>query len=133
MDSEQILAFLRRAGDAQIRDAVHAFGTEEVLGLIFTGMAARFGLREGRAPGLLVFELDDDGTEHRHGVAVSDGGARHWTDPTEQARASIRTSVVRFCRVAVGSQDPKRLVATGRLRIGGDLVWAVATLASLRK
>ena len=133
MDADEVLAFLRKAGDDQIRDAVHAFGTEGVLELVFRGMADRFGMRPGRSPGLIVFELDDDGTEHRHGVRVTEGGATHLHDPQEDARATVRTTVVRFCRVAVGSQDPKRLVVTRRLTIGGDMVWAVATLASLKR
>lgn len=128
-----MLAFLRRAGDDQIRDAVHAFGTEEVLGLVMGGMADRFGLRPGRLPGLLVLELDDDGTLHRHGVMVTEGGARHLTEPDENARATVRTTVVRFLRIAVGSQDPKRLVVTGKLRLGGDVLWAATTLASLKR
>lgn len=133
VDLEEVLAFLRRAGDDQIRDAVHAFGTEEVLGLVMGGMAARFGLRPGRLPGLLVVELDDDGTLHRHGIAVTEGGARHLPEPQDRARATVRTTVVRFLRVAVGSQDPKRLVVTGRLKLSGDVVWAVTTLASLKR
>lgn len=128
-----MLAFLRRAGDDKIRDAVHAFGTEEVLELVMTGMAGRFELRPGRLPGLLVLELDDEGTSHRHGIFVSEGGAKHVPDPQDQPRATVRTTVVRFLRIVVGSQDPKRLVVTGRVRLHGDVVWAVTTLASLRK
>lgn len=133
MEFEEVLAFLRRAQDEQIRDAVHAFGADEVLTLVMGGMASRFGLRPGRVPGLLLMELDDDGTTHRHGVRVTEGGATHLVDPTETAKATLRTTMVRFLRVVVGVQDPKRLVVTGRMRISGDMVWAVTTLASLRK
>ena len=130
---EKVLAFLRTASEDQIREAVHDIGTPTALAVVFGGMAERFGLRPGRVPGLLVVELDDDGVLHRHGVQVSEGGASHVADPAGAARGTLRTTLVRFLRIAAGAEDPKRLVVTGRLKLSGDVLWTVTTLGSLRR
>lgn len=128
---EEVLAFLRTASDHEVRDRVHEIGTGVVLDLVFDGWAERFAARPGRAPGVLAFELDDDGTLHRQLLSVDEGGARHVDDGA--ARATMRTTLVRFLRVAAGAQDPKLLVLTGRLRLGGDAMWAVTALAGSRR
>ncbi len=129
---DEVLAFLREAPDDAVRERVHAIGTGLVLTLVFDGWAARI---EGpaRAPGLLLFALDDGGVVHRHGLALSAAGARHIAEPVEAPRATVRTTLVRFLRVAAGAQDAKRLVVTGRMRIGGDVLWAVTSLAGMRR
>lgn len=129
-DPEEVLAFLREATDDELTAEVHALGTPVVLTLLFDAWAARVPAAR-RSAGLLVVELDDDGTTYRHGLELSDAGAVHRPDPSG-GRASLRTSVVRFLRVAAGAQDPKRLVLTGRLRLGGDVVWAVTTLSGMQ-
>jgi len=131
--AEEVLAFLRTADDDAVRAAVHGIGTARVLDLVFDGWAVRVGVRPGRQPGLLLFEVDDDGSPHRHALALTEGGARHLAEPQEKIRATVRTSLVRFLKVAAGAQDPKRLVVTGRMRLSGDLVWAVATLAGMQQ
>lgn len=133
LDPQEVLAFLREAGEAEIADRVHQLGTGRVLELVFQGWTERIGAREGRLPGLLVFALDDDGTEHRHGLRLDAEGATAVREPADPARATLRTTVVRFLRIAAGAQDPKRLVLTGRLRLGGDALWAVTTLAGLQQ
>ncbi len=128
MSPEDVLRFLREATDAELLGRVHGIGTDRVLELLFTEWAQRFPADPRRQPGRLCFELDDDGTTHRHVLDLTTTGARHLDGAADRPRATLRTSLVRFLRVAAGAQDPKALVLTGRLRIGGDLLWAVGSL-----
>lgn len=133
MTREQVTAWLRDADDDQLTSAVRRFGPERLLTLLFEGWAATVEPRPGRHPGLLAFALTDpDGTVHRHGLQLSEAGARHAADPAE-ARATVRTTLLRFLRVAGGTQDPRRLVLLRRLTLSGDLVWAVTILGALRQ
>ena len=127
---EEVLAFLRTASDDEVRAAVHEIGTAVVLDLLFSGMAGGFGAQPGRRPGRLGFALDDDGTEHVYVLELDEGGASR-VPAGPRVRATLRTTLVRFLRVAAGATDPKLLVLTGRLRITGDPLWAVTTLAGL--
>jgi hypothetical protein len=129
---EEVLAFLREADDDAIRERVHRIGTSTVLRLVFDAWAARVTAAD-RAAGVLLFALDDDGSVHRHALDLGPAGARHLADPAPPVRATISTTLVRFLRVAAGAQDPKRLVFTGRMRLGGDVLWAVPTLAGLQR
>lgn len=129
---EQVLAFLRTAKDGEIRSRVHEIGTGTVLGLVFQAWAARV-VAGSRRPGLLLFALDDDGEVHRLGLELTPEGAEHRVEPPGPARATVTTTLVRFLRVAAGAQDPQRLVLTGRMRLSGDLVWAVSSLVGLKR
>ena len=130
---EQVLAFLREASDETLLERVRAIGTATVLGLVFDGWATQVPSRPGRAPGVLLFALDDDGSTHRYALQLDALGAQHVAGTGVSARSTVRTSVLRFLRVAAGAQDPKRLVLTGRMRIGGDALWAVTTLSGMRR
>ena len=132
MNPDDVVAFLRTSSEAEIATAVDDLGVPVVLDVVFDGMAERFGLRPGRAPGVLAFDLEHGGEVHSRGVQLTEGGATAVLEP-EASRAALRTTLVRFLRIAVGAQDPKRLVVTGRLRLSGDVVWAVTTLASLKQ
>ena len=127
---EEVLAFLRTATDDEVRAAVHEIGTPVVLDLLFSGLAGRFRPQPGRRPGRLGFALDDDGTAHVHVLELDESGASR-VPAGPAVRATLRTTLVRFLRVAAGAADPKLLVLTGRLRITGDQIWAVTALAGL--
>lgn len=133
LDPQQVLAFLRTAGEPEIAARVHELGTARVLALLFAAWADRIDPRAGRAPGRLAFDLDDEGTTHRHVLTLDETGAAPAPDPDGAARATLSTTLVRFLRIAAGAQDPKWLVLSGRLRLSGDVVWAVATLAGLQQ
>ena len=129
-----MVAFLESASEPDIAAAVDELGVPAVLDVVFDGMADRFGVRPGRLPGTLAFALDHGGTTYERGVALTEGGARVVSEAADLAdpRATMRLTLVRLLRVAVGAQDPKRLAVLGRLRLSGDVVWAVTTLGSLR-
>lgn len=128
--TEEVLAFLREGTDDELRDAVHRIGTPVVLDLLFDGLAQRFRPQPGRRADRLAFALDDDGTPHLRVVELDESGACV-VPPGGRARATLRTTLVRFLRVAAGAADPKLLFLTRRLRISGDPIWAATTLAGL--
>ncbi len=132
MNPDDVVAFLRTSSEPEIAAAVDELGVGAVLDVVFDGMADRFGVRPGRLPGVLAFELEHGGEQHRRGVRLTEGGAQVDLAPADP-RATLRTTLVRFLRIAVGAQDPKRLVVTGRLRLSGDVLWAATTLASLKQ
>jgi len=127
---EEVLAFVREADDAALREAVHGIGTPVVLDLLFTGMAGRFGPEPRRRAARLAFVLDDDGALHERVLELDAQGARV-VAPGPRPRATMQVTVVRFLRVAAGAADPKWMFVTGALRISGDPLWAARTLGGL--
>ncbi len=131
---DDVLTFLKTSSEPEIGAAVDELGVPVVLDVVFDGMAERFGVRPERVPGTLAFWLDHDGSTYERGVSLTEGGARSVSEPADlvDPRATLRLSLVRLLRVAVGVQDPKRLAVTGRLRLSGDVVWAITTLGALK-
>lgn len=129
-DPAEVLAFVRSAGDEELAAAVHRLGTPATLDLLFAAMAGRFAAKPGRRPDRLAFALDDNGTEHVRVLRIDEAGAAV-VAAGERPRATLRTTLVRFLKLAAGAADPTRLVLTGRLRLSGDAFWAATTLAGL--
>jgi hypothetical protein len=98
-------------------------------------LAAVTGQGERRDLGTLALELDHEGVSYARVIVVdADGATAGGVSPSAAPpRATVRVSVVRLLRVLAGVQSATRLVATRRMRLSGDLTWAVATLGSLRR
>lgn len=126
-----VLAFLRTATDDEVRTRIHAIGTETALGLLFEGMAGRFPPDAARRPGALAFVIRDGEARHTDVLHLTAEGAVHAPGPVPQPRATLSTDLVRFLRVAAGATDPRWLFLTRKLRLDGDVVWAVGILAGM--
>ena len=71
-------------------------------------------------PGVIQWDLTDAEPWH---IAVSNGSTHAAPGRVEDPRLSLRTRFEDLVDVVGGRKDPRRLVATGRLRPRGDLRW----------
>ncbi|MDQ4048754.1 MAG: SCP2 sterol-binding domain-containing protein, partial [Actinomycetota bacterium] len=71
-------------------------------------------------PGAIQWDFTD--AEPRH-VLVANGSTRAERGRVERPRLTLKASLEDFVDVAANRQDPKRLLARGRLRARGDLRW----------
>ena len=94
-------------------------GPEDVR-LLFGSVAA--GLDSGAAaePGAIQWEFDDAEPWH---VVVANGSTRAAMGRADSPRLTLKTSFEDFVDVVANRQDPRRLLARGRLRARGDLRW----------
>jgi hypothetical protein len=79
-------------------------------------------LESGRAhePGTIQWSFPDADPWH---IVVANGDTRAAPGRADGARVTLQASFEDFVDVIAGRQDPRRLVARGRLRPRGDLRW----------
>ncbi|MCW2620574.1 MAG: hypothetical protein JWL64_176 [Frankiales bacterium] len=132
MDLAHVVELLRITPERELPERLQELGAAEVLDLVLQDLTSRFRSQPGRLPGLLSLELSDRGQTYVRSLLIGEDGARPAEPlPGEEPRATLRTSLVRFLRVSVGAQDPRRLLLMRRMKVTGDLTWTVATLGSL--
>ena len=130
LSPDEVRAFLRTAGEDEIRAEVRRLGVERVLAALFTGLAGRFAADRGRRTGRLRFELTDGPDRHVHALDLDAGGAA--VAPTqEQPRATVTVDLVRFLRLGVGALDATGLLLTRRMKVSGDVLWTARTMSGL--
>jgi hypothetical protein len=88
--------------------------------LLFETVATGLDSAAAAEPGVIQWELTDAEPWH---ISVSNGSTQALPGRVEDPRLSLRWRFEDFVDVVAGRQDVRRLVATGRLRPRGDLLW----------
>ncbi len=88
--------------------------------LLFETVATGLDSAAAAEPGVIQWELTDAEPWH---ISVSNGSTEARQGRVEHPRLSVRTRFEDLVDVVAGRSDPRRLVATGRLRPRGDLRW----------
>ena len=94
-------------------------GPEDVR-LLFGSVAAGLDSAAAAEPGAIQWEFDDAEPWH---VVVANGSTRAAMGRADSPRLTLKTSFEDFVDVVANRQDPRRLLARGRLRARGDLRW----------
>ena len=94
-------------------------GSED-LQLFFESVATALDSDAVAEPGAIQWEFTDSDPWH---VMVANGSTRAERGRVDSPRLTLKASLEDFVDVAANRQDPKRLVARGRLRARGDLRW----------
>ena len=93
---------------------------DEDLGLFFESVATALDSDAAAEPGAIQWEFTDAEPWH---VVVANGSTRAERGRADHPRLTLKASLEDFVDVAANREDPKRLVARGRLRARGDLRW----------
>ncbi len=92
----------------------------EDLSLLFDSVAAGLDSAAAAAPGSIQWEFKDAEPWH---VVVANGSTRAARGRAEAPRLTLRSTLEDFVDVVANRQDPRLLLARGRLRARGDLRW----------
>jgi len=92
----------------------------EDMGILFGSVAAGLDSAAAAEPGEIQWEFKDAEPWH---VVVANGSTRAARGRAESPRLTLRTTFEDFVDVVANRQDPRLLLARGRLRARGDLRW----------
>jgi putative sterol carrier protein len=111
--------------DEEIMGFVGMFGgTDEALDTIFEGM--RSALNPEKAQDCVVgYEIADDGTTHGYTVTVAGGAATYEKRDPADARVTLGMSLPDFLRVVAGDLDGTQAFMAGKIKIKGDMMFAM--------
>ena len=122
---EQFAELVSQASDEEVAQVVRAVGVDQTLARIFEGFEQRF--RPEKAEGVdakIQFIITDEGAEHPYTVSIANGSCSAEARREENAKTTLTTDIVSFCKLVAGAEDGTQLFMAGKLRVGGDLMFA---------
>jgi putative sterol carrier protein len=136
LDADGLAESLRTAGEEDLRSAMTGPQRDAILGEIFRQMPER--VRADRAAGVtgaLHWRIGGraDGAEDLYEVAFVDGACSVGREATRQPRATMTIDAVSFIKLIVQGASPAKLVLTRRLRVRGDVPFAMRSEHLFRK
>jgi hypothetical protein len=90
------------------------------MSLLFDSVAAGLDSTAAAEPGAIQWEFKDAEPWH---VVVANGSTRAARGHAESPRLTLRSTLEDFVDVVANRQDPRLLMARGRMRARGDLRW----------
>jgi putative sterol carrier protein len=111
--------------DEEIMGFVASFGgTESALDTIFEGM--KQALNTEKAVDCVVgYDLTENGTTHRYAVTVSGTDVGYEKGASPDARVTLGMTVADFLRIVAGDLDGTQAFMAGKLKISGDMMFAM--------
>jgi len=116
--------------DQQLGDAIHGIGTGRVLDRVFEHFGARF--RPEHAAGVEAesqFLIRDGSDEHPYLVAIRGGRCEVRPERGKDPRVTLVAELLPFVQLVTGHAEGANLFMTGKLRVAGDLVFALRLLS----
>ncbi len=116
---------VRGKSDEEILGFVEMFGgTDSALATIFEGMKA--ALNPEKAQDCVVgYEIAENGTTHAYTVTIANKEASVEKRDPADARVTLGMSVPDFLRVVAGDLDGTQAFMTGKIKIKGDMMFAM--------
>lgn len=122
---EQIAELLKMATDEQILEGFRMVGVQSALDRTFNTMQDHF-LPE-KAQGVqadVQWVVTDQGEEHPYLMSIAGGNCSINRDRGASPKVSLTADLVSFVRLIMGQAQGPMLFMSGKLKVGGDLMFA---------
>ena len=112
--------------DAEINEAVTAMGAEGALEKVFDGMSKAFLADKAKGQSAVIqWDITAPSGVLRYQVKV-DGGACSYTKGTpDTARVTLTAALPDFLRVITGKLNGQQAFFSGKLKLAGDMMFAM--------
>jgi putative sterol carrier protein len=130
ISAEEFSRLVGSMGEAQLTDAIHGIGTGRVLDRVFAQFSARF--RPEHATGVDAesqFVIRDGTEEHPYVVGIRGGRCEVRPERSAEPRVTLVAELLPFVKLVTGHAEGANLFMTGKLRVAGDLVFALRLLS----
>jgi putative sterol carrier protein len=127
---EEFSRIVGSMSDQQLGDAIHGIGTGRVLDRVFEQFGARF--RPEHAAGVDAesqFLIRDGSDEHPYLVTIRGGRCEVRPERGKEPRVTLVAELLPFVQLVTGHAEGANLFMTGKLRVAGDLVFALRLLS----
>jgi putative sterol carrier protein len=130
VSAEEFSRLVGTMSEEQLAETIHGIGTRRVLDRVFEQMGARF--RPEHATGVDAesqFVIRDGTEEHPYLVAIRGGRCEVRPERGMEPRVTLVAELLPFVKLVTGHAEGANLFMTGKLRVAGDLVFALRLLS----
>lgn len=127
-DREGLVEFLQTHTDDEIVALAATVDVEDVLGRVFASMERDFAAGSGPSDAVVVQwnVTTPDGVTHIWQITAERDRCTCVSGAQSKADVTLTTSLARFLRLIGGEVNGLKLLATGRLKLKGDLMLATS-------
>ena len=122
---EDLAILIKGLSDEEIDQGISAAGVDVVLDRIFATMQQMF--RPDRAvgqDGVVQWEVDDGASTRVYHVIMDAGTCRTATGPADTPTSTLSFTLANFVRFMAGEMNGIQAFMTGKVKIGGDVMYA---------
>jgi len=122
---EQLAELLNDRTDEEITEFVTAMGVDEILGQIFGAMEERFQADKAAGQSAVVqWDITTTDQTHSYTVTIADGKCTAASGSAESPRLTLGLALPDFMRFVAGKLDGMQAFMGGKLKLGGDMMFA---------
>lgn len=125
-DPAQLAAMVKDLSDEELKAQLKAIGEDDVLKQIFDRMPEAFlaDKAQGTTANIQYDIATDDGVK-QWTVNVADGTCTTSPGPADNPRITLQLAIVDFVRLILGQAEGPQLFMGGKLKIQGDMMFAM--------
>jgi putative sterol carrier protein len=125
MSPEEFKKWAKATSEADIKAQVREAGVETTLDGLFKAMQESFLPERAKGVEAVVqYLVSDDGKEYAYCLAIKDAACTLTKETAAAAKMTIRIDLVSFLKLAGQAADGMQLYMSGKLKIGGDMMFA---------
>jgi putative sterol carrier protein len=122
---EELAQLLEGRSDEEINEFVAALGIDETLDQIFQAMEERFQADKAAGQSAVVqWDITAPAGTHSYTVTIADGSCTATRGAAESPRLTLGLALPDFLRFVAGQLDGMQAFMSGKLRLGGDMMFA---------
>ena len=124
--ARDLAALIADRNDETILAKLRELGVDDSIEKIFHGMTQAF--IPGNAAGqkaVIQWNVKVGDETHTYQLDVADGACRALKGSPQPPRVTLTVDAPMFLRIITGKQNPMIAVATGRLKVAGDVMFAM--------
>jgi putative sterol carrier protein len=123
---KELAALIEGRSDDEINQTVQALGPDAVLEKVFEGMVKAFlPERAGGQSAVIQWNVSTLGNVQTYQLKVADGRCTAQKGTPEAPRVSLSVDLPNFLRVITGKLNGQQAFFTGKLKLTGDMMFAV--------
>ncbi len=122
---DQLAELLEGRSDDEINQFVGAMGTDEILGQIFSAMEERFQADKAAGQSAVIqWDITTPDKTHSFSVTIADGTCKVAAGAADSPRLTLGLALPDFMRFISGKLDGMQAFMSGKLKLGGDMMFA---------
>ena len=126
VDPAQLAELVKGLSDEELQKQVSDLGEDEVLKNIFDGMQDAF--RPEKAQGVnstIQYDVETTGGTKQWSAKIENGTCVTSEGPAPDPRLTLKVGLVDFIRLIFGQADGTQLFMSGKLKLQGDMMFAM--------
>lgn len=133
-DPAQLAGMIKGLSDAELEAQIKQLGPDEVLQQIFDGMQDAFDpAKAGNETAVIQYDIRADGDVKQWTVHVDNGTCKTERGPATDPRLTLELGLVDFVRLIFGQAEGPQLFMSGKLKLKGDMMFAMKMQTFFRR